>query len=84
MHTQISFLPLQNLNVIIFIKLDCVRHLAQQSAKHQLQISIFLNECLRVLEPCLVLPIPKLLNLILDSEKYPSPNMVQKSTGHIV
>ena len=32
-----------------------------------------LNECLRVLEPCLVLPIIKLLNLILDFEKYPSP-----------
>ena len=32
-----------------------------------------LNECLRVLQPCLVLPITKLFNLILDSEKYPSP-----------
>ena len=32
-----------------------------------------LNECLRALEPCLVLPITKLFNLILDSEKYPSP-----------
>ena len=32
-----------------------------------------LKECLRVLEPCLVLSITKLFNLILDSEKYPSP-----------
>ena len=32
-----------------------------------------LNGCLRVLESCLVLPITKLFNLILDSGKYPSP-----------
>ena len=31
-----------------------------------------LNECFRVLKPCLVLPITKLFNLILDTEKYPS------------
>ena len=31
-----------------------------------------LNECLRVIEPCLALPIAKLFNLILDSGKYPS------------